>query len=154
MTLVFLHGGPGFNSFAEQVMLGPLFRAACHEIVFWHEPSKNRPQGDAFDEADAFECWLASAERCVVTAARSAPVHLIAHSMGMHAAAEIVRRHPGCVTSLVIIAPAADAFITFKNVLRLAYEDLIDAQPTSRRRSPTAWGGLVRCWTNQCAKVC
>jgi len=128
MTFVFLHGGPGFNGFAEQVMLGPLFRAARHEIVFWHEPSKIRPQGDAFDEADAFECWLASAERFVLSAARSAPVHLIAHSIGIHAAVEIVRRHPACVTSLVLVAPAADAFVTFKNVLRLAHEDLVDAQ--------------------------
>jgi pimeloyl-ACP methyl ester carboxylesterase len=129
MTFVFLHGGPGFNSFAEQAMIGSLFQSAGHEIVFWQEPSKIRPDGDVFDEANAFECWLASAERFVLSAATSAPVHLIAHSMSIHAAVEIVRRHPGCVTTLVMVAPAADAFVTFKNVLRLAQEDLIDTQP-------------------------
>lgn len=129
MAFVFLHGGPGFNSFAEQAMLGSLFHSARHEIVCWHEPSRIRPYGDVFDEGNAFECWLASAEAFVLAAARSAPVHLIAHSMSIHAAVEIVRRHPGCVRSLVLVAAAADAFVTFKNVLRLAHEDLIDTQP-------------------------
>ena len=154
MTFVFLHGGPGFNSFAEQAMLGSLFHSARHEIVCWHEPSRIRPYGDVFDEGNAFECWLASAEAFVLAAARSAPVHLIAHSMSIHAAVEIVRRHPGCVRSLVLVAAAADAFVTFKNVLRLHTKTSSTHSPTSRRRSLKVSGALVRCWMSRCAKVC
>jgi len=125
-------------------MIGPLFHSARHEIVFWHEPSRIRPNGDAFDEANAFECWLASAEGVVLSAARPAPVHLIAHSISIHAAVEIVRRHPACVTTLVMVAPAADAFVTFTNVLRLAHEDLIDTQPYIASAIAKVTGALAR----------
>lgn len=129
MTFVFLHGGPGFNSFAEEAMLGPLFHAAGDDIVFWNEPSRLRPDGEPFEAAGAFERWLTSAERIVLRAAGSRPVHVIAHSIAVHAALEISRRHPGRVASLVLVAPAADAFATYTNVLRLARDDLATVQP-------------------------
>ena len=46
MRFVFLHGGPGFNSFAEQAILGPIFHSYGREIVFWNEPSRLRPGGE------------------------------------------------------------------------------------------------------------
>lgn len=129
MTFVFLHGGPGFNSFAEQAMLGPLFHAAGHTIVFWNEPSRLRPDGDPFEAEGAFARWLASAERSVLSAARSRPVHVITHSVAVHAGLEISRRHPSRVASLVLVAPAADVFTTYTNVLRLAQDDLTAVKP-------------------------
>ncbi len=130
MRFVFLHGGPGFNSFAEQAILGPIFHSNGHEIVFWNEPSRLRPGGEPFDgTTGAFERWLASAERCVLFAAQSPPAHLITHSVTVHAAVEIVRRHPSRIATLVALAPSADPFATFTNVLRLAHEDLRDVKP-------------------------
>jgi pimeloyl-ACP methyl ester carboxylesterase len=129
MRFVFLHGGPGFNSFAEQAILGPILDSAGHEVVFWNEPSQLRPDGEPFEATGAFDRWLASAERCVLSAAQSQPVHLITHSITVHPAVEIVRRHPGLVTTLVVVAPSADTFATFTNVLRLACEDLSNTVP-------------------------
>jgi len=129
MRFVFLHGGPGFNSFAEQAILRPLIVSAGHDIVCWNEPSRLRPDGESFEVAGAFERWLASAEGCVVCAAQSQPIHLITHSMGVHAALEIMRRRPGCVATLVAVAPSIEAFATFTNILRLAHEDLSEAKP-------------------------
>jgi pimeloyl-ACP methyl ester carboxylesterase len=129
MRFVFLHGGPGFNSFAEQTILCPLFVSDGHEIVCWNEPSRLRPGGEVFETAGAFERWLASAERCVVSAAQSQPVHLITHSVAVHAALEIVRRQPRLISSLVVVAPSVDTFATFTNVLRLAHEDLREVKP-------------------------
>jgi pimeloyl-ACP methyl ester carboxylesterase len=129
MRFVFLHGGPGFNSFAERAILDPVFVAAGHDVVFWNEPSRLRPDGEPFETADAFDRWLASAERCVCAATDSRPVHLVAHSLTVHAAADIARRHPDRVTSLVLVGPSADPLATFRNVLRLAHEDLRDAKP-------------------------
>ena len=126
---VFLHGGPGFNTFAEQAILGPLLNSRGHEVVFWNEPSRLRPDGESFEVTGAFERWLASAERCVVSAAQSQPVNVITHSVTVHAAVEILRRHPGRVATLVVIAPSADSFATFTNVLKLAHEDLADVKP-------------------------
>ena len=129
MRFVFLHGGPGLNSFAEQAILGPLFEDAGHVVDFWNEPSTLRPRGDAFDPAHAFEHWLASAEGFVLRSASRQPVQLIAHSIACHAAMEIARRHPHRLANLVLVAPAADPFAAFRNVLRLAVQDLETAKP-------------------------
>ena len=129
MRFVFLHGGPGFNSFAEQAMLGPLFLSGGHEIAFWNEPSALRPGGDSFEATGALRRWLSSAEQMVLGAAASSPVHLIAHSITAHAALEIARRHASRLSSLVLVTPGADAFLTYCSVLRLAREDLADTKP-------------------------
>lgn len=129
MRFVFLHGGPGFNSFAEQAMLGPLFQSRGHEVAFWNEPSGLRPDGDPFAATGAFGRWFASAEQLVLRSTASAPVHLIAHSITAHAAMEIARRHARLLSSLVLVTPGADAFVTYCSVLRLAQEDLAETKP-------------------------
>ena len=129
MRFVFLHGGPGFNSFAEQAILGPVVQARGHEIAFWNEPSGLRPEGDPFEVDGAFERWLASAERFMLRSASSGPVHLIAHSCSVHAAIEIARRHPASLAGLVLVAPGLDMFTCYTNVLRLGQEDLSDTLP-------------------------
>lgn len=43
-TIVFLNGGPGFNSEAERKILTPYFDSKGHEAFFWNEPSQLRPQ--------------------------------------------------------------------------------------------------------------
>jgi pimeloyl-ACP methyl ester carboxylesterase len=129
MRFVFLHGGPGFNSVAEQAILGPLFHAAGHEIVFWNEPSRLRSDGDPFQAADAYTRWLESAERCVLRSAAPEPVHLIAHSFAPHAAVEIARRHAHRLASLTLVAPSANLLATYRNVLELASEDLREVKP-------------------------
>jgi esterase len=129
MRFVLLHGGPGFNSFAEQAILDPVFAARGHEVVYWNEPSRLRPHGEAFETAGAFERWLASAERCVCAATELHPRHLIAHSFTVHAAVDIARRHPDRVASLIVVGPSADPFPALSNVLRLAHQDLGEAKP-------------------------
>lgn len=129
MRFVFLHGGPGFNSFAEEAILGRIFEGRGHAMTFWNEPSRLRPDGDPFDPSDAFARWLASAEQCVKRAAAAGPVHVIGHSCTIAPAVEIVRRHPDAVASLTLAGPAADIFATFTSVMRLAHDDLLDVNP-------------------------
>lgn len=128
-TVVFLHGGPGFNSAPEQAALTPLFRDRGMSCLFWNEPSRLRPSGDPFVADKAYDRWLASAERLVVQGAAQSPVVLVAHSFSVHAALALARRHPRLVASLVLIAPGADAFRTFHQVLvltRQTYESVHD----------------------------
>ncbi len=120
MRFVFLHGGPGLNSFAEQVILGPSISAAGHETTFWNEPSINRPDGDPFNIHGAFEHWIASAERAFLAAAATEPVCVLAHSFSYSAACELARRYPERIAGLVLIAPAAKPSLSFKNVLKVA----------------------------------
>jgi pimeloyl-ACP methyl ester carboxylesterase len=129
MPSVFLHGGPGFNSFAERTMLGPLFETAGLKVSFWDEPSRLRPEGDRFEVDMAFDRWLASAIGFVRRSSASGPVHLITHSSTVHAGIHIAREHPERVASLVLVAPSADNFTTFKTVLRIARDDLAASAP-------------------------
>jgi pimeloyl-ACP methyl ester carboxylesterase len=129
MRFAFLHGGPGFNSYAEQATLEPVFAARGHQVAFWNEPSRLRPAGELFEPSGACERWLTSAERFIVRAAGSGPVHVIAHSFTAHAAMNIARRHEYHVAGLVLVAPAADPLATFRNVMEVAREDLAETKP-------------------------
>lgn len=131
MRFVFLHG-PGFNTFAERAIVGPLFTAAGVEITFWNEPSRLRPAGERFEAHEATLGWLASAERGIVEASHSGPVFAIAHCAAAPVAVEIARRHPGRVAGLVLPAPSMQPFFSLRNVLRLAQHDLeTDAPETA-----------------------
>jgi pimeloyl-ACP methyl ester carboxylesterase len=138
MRFVFLHGGPGFNSHAEQAILGPLFQAAGLDVEFWNEPSRLRPDGDRFEVDDAFERWLASATAFVLRSASSGAVNVLAHSCGVHAAVQIAGEHPQLVASLTLITPSADNAMTFRNVLRIAGADLAEVNPDLAARINTA----------------
>jgi pimeloyl-ACP methyl ester carboxylesterase len=129
MQFVFLHAGPGFNSYAEQAILAPVFARRGHDLACWNEPSPLRPTGELFDPGNACERWLASAERFVLHAAGTSPVHVVAHSFTVHAAMELARRHPERVASLVLVAPGMDTVATFMNVMRVARDDLADTRP-------------------------
>jgi pimeloyl-ACP methyl ester carboxylesterase len=139
--VVFLHGGPGFNSLPEQSMLGPLCRAGRLDTVFWNEPSRLRPDGDPFSVEKAFDNWLASATNFTVRAAEAGPVHIVAHSSTVHAALQITREHQDRVASLVLVAPSADNLTTFRNVLRIARDDLA---PVNAELSATIDSALAR----------
>jgi pimeloyl-ACP methyl ester carboxylesterase len=129
MKYVFLHGGPGANSLAEQAILGPILQSSGYQTTFWNEPSSLRLDGDPFEADGAFERWLASAEQSVLRSALTERAHVIAHSFAVQAAWEIARRHASRLSTLILVAPAADPFATFRNVLRLAREDLLEAKP-------------------------
>jgi pimeloyl-ACP methyl ester carboxylesterase len=120
MRFMFLHGGPGLNSFGESKLLGPAIEAAGHEVHFWNEPSVNRLQGDPFSTSGAFGNWIASAERAFLSICTAEPVHVIAHSFSYAVACELARRYPARVAGLVLIAPAAQPAISFTNLLKLA----------------------------------
>jgi pimeloyl-ACP methyl ester carboxylesterase len=138
MRFVFLHG-PGFNTFAERAILGDLFGAAGAEITFWNEPSRLRPAGEPFEEDAAAERWLASATNAVVEAARNGPVFAIGHCAAAPLAIEIARRHGERVAGLVLVTPSLDPFLSLRNVLRLAQQDLVSAAPeTSEALGRTA----------------
>lgn len=129
MRFLFLHGGPGFNSFAEEAILGPLLSAAGHQVRFWNEPSRLRPRGEVFEAADAYRRWLASSERCLLGVTDSGPAHVIAFSFAVHAAAHLARSHPARVASVLLAAPSADPFGAFRNVLALAAADFAAERP-------------------------
>jgi pimeloyl-ACP methyl ester carboxylesterase len=140
VRFLFLHGSPGFNSFAEQAILGPVFLSRGHQIEFWTEPSRLRPNGAPFEAEAAYERLIASIT-CMLEAGSDGPVVVIAHSFTNQAARFVLSRHPAQVAGLVLVAPAADAFVTYANVLRLAHQELLEDAP---QVAAALWACLAR----------
>jgi proline iminopeptidase len=115
--ILFLHGGPGFNSFSEKALLGPLLSEKGFAAQFWNEPSKLRPEGDAFSETHAFSNWLSSVERALKSY-RSAnqSLHLIGHSYSALAIVRLLDRYTDIISEVTLISPALNIYDTYKNV--------------------------------------
>ncbi|MEO5970200.1 MAG: alpha/beta fold hydrolase, partial [Bdellovibrionia bacterium] len=132
---LFIHGGPGLNSFAEKTILGSLFSDRNVSITFWNEPSKFRPTVllDSTDSEKtpkaAFSRLLESAEKTLVELAQSGPVKLIGHSFGCNTATILAARNPNLVAELNLIAPAFDQLEAHRNIMRIAIEDFKLSSP-------------------------
>ena len=59
----YIHGGPGFNSWAEYNLFSPLFKIKGTKLFCWNEPSEKREEGDDFHAENAFQYMLNSCER-------------------------------------------------------------------------------------------
>lgn len=122
-------------------MLGPLCREAGLDLVLWNEPSRQRPDGDPFTVEKPFDNWLSSAKNFVVRWAESGHVHIVAHSLTVHAALRVAREEPDRVSSLILVAPSADNLTTFRNVMRIARDDFA---PANAQLSATIDSALQR----------
>lgn len=121
---VFLHGGPGFNSRAEEVILGPVLANAGLVTTFWNEPSALRPDGAPFDGTSAYAGWLGSAEQELL--ARTSGSHrvvLLVHSFAVHAALTLAQRHRDRLLGVVALAPSMDLHAVYGSVMALARDD-------------------------------
>jgi pimeloyl-ACP methyl ester carboxylesterase len=105
---LFLHYGPGGNSFAEKEILGTL----TDRINFWDQPKvKHTPT--------PFQSLALECER--QTAKMTKPCNLIAHSFGCDLTASLLQKNPDSLSKIILISPLRhlpSAFINLgKNLL-------------------------------------
>lgn len=125
LPYLFIHGGPGLNSYAEETLLGPQFKARDAIIEFWNEPSRLRPSKDIFSPENAFCNAYSSLETQFIRLHKQfGLIHLIAHSFGTQYVVRLAKNHPEKLASVTLIAPGLAIDITFKNVMHLAQKDL------------------------------
>jgi len=137
MDIVFLHGGPGFNSIAEKALLGPLLAREGIHCRFWNEPSPRRPEDGVFDGSAALTGLLESAEKAIIDTARASRdgrVHLVAHSFGSIAATLLTldlekRSQPSPVSLVTLISPALDLDTALTNTMTVAAGDYSEDCP-------------------------
>jgi pimeloyl-ACP methyl ester carboxylesterase len=110
---IFIHGGPGFNSFAEERILGPRFQEHGQKAIFWNEPHASQTQYQ--DWRDSIEAVVRQAENC--------PVHIISHSFSIYPLMDLLVSQKITCEKLSLIAPAFDLNQAYRNVLKIAIQD-------------------------------
>lgn len=133
--LLFVHGGPGLSSAAEEALLKPAFEAEGLGFECWNEPSHFRPEGEFFSPTRAFEAWVASVHRaCAQLAFLKGPVHLVAHAFGAQAALLVAHQQPELFAGLTLVAPALDVPRLFERLEAVALEDFLKLDPVRATR--------------------
>jgi pimeloyl-ACP methyl ester carboxylesterase len=133
--LLFLHGGPGLNSLAEEALLGPALKAQGRAVFFWNEPSKLRPWGDVFDSRAAFSGCVVSASRALQSLYREggSAVDLVCHSFSANLAYLLALDHPEWIRTLTLVAPAFHLDEVLNHVVAFAEQDLMATLPERAR---------------------
>ena len=129
-TIVFLNGGPGFNSEPERNILGPYLHSKGHESFFWDEPSALRGNKSSLN---AFEAATESASLfikkiCEDKAALRLPCELtlVGHSFAVHDVVRLSEKYGESIKEIVLISPAINMEDPDKNIFLLAVKGLID----------------------------
>jgi pimeloyl-ACP methyl ester carboxylesterase len=132
---LFIHGGPGFNSYAEKALLTPAFTQAKASAEFWNEPSKLRLHGESFLPEQAFQNWCRSIEKKLdVYRKRNEKVHLLVHSFGINAVVRLIEANADVVTQLTLFAPTLNPYNTSKNVAKLGSKLHFGENPAKSRQ--------------------
>lgn len=132
--ILYLHGGPGMSSIAENQLFQPFLLNNRIDAIFWNEPSKSRPSGDLFTPEHAFSNWMNSArKKAVEVFQEKGPLHLVAHSFAAIPSLLIAREHPQMISQLTWIAPAFSLYFSFKTILQLCHSDFQKTDPESAK---------------------
>jgi pimeloyl-ACP methyl ester carboxylesterase len=132
-TIVFLNGGPGFNSEPERNILGPYLNSKGHESFFWNEPSELRPKKESLVVGNAFELATEDASLflkkiCEDKYNRNLPCELtlVAHSFAVHHAVRLAEEHAKTIKEIILISPAINVKDADTNIFLVAVKGLID----------------------------
>jgi len=99
---VFLHGGPGLNSYAERCLLGGRFTSAANFLWFDHLGC-----GDFVPAAPGPLTWREQVDDIAFVIRRFTrePVHVVGHCLGTELTHDLVRRDRDLVRSVLWYAP-------------------------------------------------
>lgn len=106
---LFLHYGPGGNSFVENKILGKL----TDKIYFWDQPKvKHRP--------NPYSSLVALCEEQLLKV--SSPCNIVAHSFGCDLALSILKSNPNLVSKTILISPLRNIPNCFINLAKKLLE--------------------------------
>jgi pimeloyl-ACP methyl ester carboxylesterase len=129
-TIVFLNGGPGFNSEPERNILGPYLNSKGHESFFWDEPSALRGQNsslNAFEEAtESASAYIKKICNDKDALRLPCELTLVGHSFAVHHVVRLAEKHTDSIKELILISPAINMEDPDKNIFLLAVKGLID----------------------------
>jgi pimeloyl-ACP methyl ester carboxylesterase len=112
---LFLHMGPGLNSFVERKLLG----SQNPTVDYWDQPAHAENSGHAFDKlVDQTH------QRALELAGpQKNPIHIVAHSFGGHIARALAARDPELIKSLRYVSTGYDIPNGFYSLLKTMSQD-------------------------------
>jgi len=135
--VLFLHGGPGYNSYSFSVLEGPRLEPALR-MVYLDQRGSGRSERPA--SGDYSMATLVADIEALRLALGVERVNIIGHSFGTILALEYAAAHPERVAHLVIVSGTGD----FPLTCHFRYEHLIALHPevataaaTAAKQSPT-----------------
>lgn len=99
MKYIYVHGGPGLNSRAEQVILKDKFNLNNIDMLFWNEPQSYSTASPYLELSNSLVRFIK---------AQNTKVILVAHSSGCFNVINILPQIEDQVISLMFLAPAID----------------------------------------------
>lgn len=108
-TVVYLHGGPGYNSYSFSVLIGPRLERSLRMVYFDQRGSgrSERPWTGHY-QLDTLVADLDALRRAL----RLSRIALIGHSFGGTLALEYAARYPEHVSRMVLVSAYSDHMVT------------------------------------------
>lgn len=149
MSLFFIHGGPGFNSQPDRLVLSNPLTQQGIKTTFWDEPSSLRPHGSPFFLEGAYAHWLSDLHAALH---RAKPQLVVASSFGARGLTDLVRLHPGLnLPQILMLGPTLDMNAVFKRMMEISEKDLLSSSPdiserlqVCREESQSFWDPLMQ----------
>jgi pimeloyl-ACP methyl ester carboxylesterase len=126
LPVLFVHGGPGINSVADEAVIGPYLQREGRRLVFWNEPSRQRPNGEPFLAHRAYQGLVESVVLALrqLSESASAKVTLVAHSFAANAVYQVALLYPEWIDRIILLSPAFHQRKALMNLVGLAEKDL------------------------------
>ncbi|MBL7664477.1 MAG: alpha/beta hydrolase [Bacteriovoracaceae bacterium] len=112
---LYVHGGPGLNSYPESQLLKPIFESHNHEIVLWNEPKSFSSKNYYAEMVDNLKDFILS---------QGPNLNIISHSFGSYLVLDLISKTDLPVNSLCFVSPALDLEQGDKNILNVGLEIL------------------------------
>lgn len=112
-ALVFLHGGPGYNSASFEVDMAPRLAKLGYQVMVYDQRGCGRSEAvtGEYTYAEAVEDL-----RVLIAARGVKQAHLLGHSFGGTIAVKFAEQHPEMVSSIVLISAPMDFPPCFRSI--------------------------------------
>lgn len=113
MKTIFIHGGPGLNSWPEENILKPVFDFNNIDILFWNEPKDYSSVGGYDELCHSLVSFIKNTNE---------KVNIIAHSAGCMHVIAVIKEVEHLINKICFLSPAIDLNYTSDRIIEVALD--------------------------------
>jgi pimeloyl-ACP methyl ester carboxylesterase len=132
---IYLHGGPGLNSYPEKKLLSPYFEKHNKNLTLWNEP-RNFKTTDYYREIKQSVYELINA--------KSNRIHILAHSFGAYIILDLLSEISNKLDSVTFLSPAVDLVSADDRIIKLGHDIHKKSNPEMAKRMEILMPKLTR----------
>ena len=123
MNLFWIHGGPGYNSRPEELLLGSQLKESFTNVMFWNHPSQLRGD-EASNTWPEYRSHLEQAFKSFVE--QHGETLVVGHSFGAYSSIPVIKKYNHRIKGIVWIAGTTDLLNVLKNIFSFVKEDYLE----------------------------